>query len=94
MFKDDDIIQLQYDYSQKFLLRYNKNFATCYIQGIPGDYDLQTVYSKFRNFGPVYKCQRLTPPSKIVMVHYYSIKHRDQALQVMNGYILTGDIQM
>ncbi|GAA5804934.1 hypothetical protein HPULCUR_010444 [Helicostylum pulchrum] len=90
----DDRIQLRYEFSQTFLLRYNKNFATCYIQGIPIEYNLHVVYNTFRKFGPVYKCQRLTAPSQVVMVHYYSIKHRDQALQVMHQYILPDDIQI
>lgn len=90
----DNRIQLRYEFSQTFLLRYNKNFATCYIQGIPIDYDLHVVYKIFRKFGSIYKCQRLTAPSQVVMVHYYSIKHRDQALQAMDQFILPGDIQV
>lgn len=69
---EDERVQLRYEFSQTFLLRYNKNLATCYIQGVPIDYDMQIVYSAFRSLGPIYKCQRLEPPSKVVMIHYYS----------------------
>ncbi|KAG2229009.1 hypothetical protein INT48_008682 [Thamnidium elegans] len=90
----DNRIQFRYNFSKTFLLRYNKNFATCYIQGIPIEYDLQVVYNIFRKFGPVYKCQRLTAPSQAAMVHYYSINHRKKAIQVMNQFILPGDIKI